>query len=376
MCGDRPFERCVTLTRDGRTASLLGVLVALVALARLFSPASAQPPNAPLFRVVQGGKWGYVERSGKLVISPRFDAAGAFSEGLAPVLSDGKTAYADASGKIVLVPEFDPAGGQLHRRFANGRAAVKKDGLFGFIDRSGKLAVPARFTWADDFSEGLAATCEPGKCGYVDADGKTVLAPGVEGGNPFRSGVAGVNAGMGMVVGTFYVYSLSTGRLPGEYELVGNFSEGLMPVRYEGKWGFIDGRGVPRIGASHDWAGDFAEGLAPVRPTDGEPCGYVDREGKLAIPARYRSCGPFSSGRARVDLAREAHDAEHVAFIDRTGRVVIDSAKLDPPFDRAEDFVDGLAAVAVGGEPQHAGAGGPQLGYIDPDGRYVWKPSN
>jgi hypothetical protein len=366
----------------GRAAS--GVLVmsftrravpfalAALTLARA-AAADADGGAGPLFRIRRGGKWGYVDRSGQIVVSPRFDAAGPFSEGLAPVRSGETFGYIDPTGRMVLVPAYSPAGRGLHRPFSNGLAVVRKGDLQGYIDRSGALTIPARFDWADDFSEGLASTCDRRGCEYVGRDGAPVLSPGLMGGERFHGGVAGVSAGMGMGRGRMVLFSLHRGRLPGEYEAIGNLSQGLIPVALAGAWGYVDERGVPVIRLLHAWAGDFAEGLAPVKDGSGR-CGYIDREGRIAIPVRYRACGVFSSGRARVDLAASASDAERVAFVDREGKVVFEGASASPPFLRAEDFVDGLAAVGVGGDPQLVGHG-PLLGYVDPDGRYVWAPA-
>jgi hypothetical protein len=64
-----------------------------------------------------------------------------------------------------------------------------------------------------------------------------------------------------------------------------------------------------------------------------------------------------------------------VAFIDREGKVVVAGAQASPPFDFAEDFQGGLAAVGKGGPPHLAGSG-TLLGYVNRAGRYVWKPAN
>ena len=57
-----------------------------------------------------GDKWGYIDKSGKIVIEPQFDDASSFSEGLAAVcLGDycplrGKWGYIDKSGEYVWEP--------------------------------------------------------------------------------------------------------------------------------------------------------------------------------------------------------------------------------------------------------------------------------
>jgi hypothetical protein len=151
-------------------------------------------------------------------------------------------------------------------------------------------------------------------------------------------------------------------------------SEGLVAVRFAGKWGYVDPRGQVVIRRSFDSAGDFDGGLAPVT-VEGGRCGYIEKTGRLAIPARFRTCQRFSDGLARVDLAEDPTDSEQVAFIDRAGKLVVAGAKASPPFDSAEDFKDGLAAVGVGG-PTHMAGSGTLLGYVDRTGRYVWKPTN
>ena len=149
-------------------------------------------------------------------------------------------------------------------------------------------------------------------------------------------------------------------------------SEGLVAVRTREGWGYLDRSGRGAIAPRFEEAGDFSGGLAPAR-LPGEPCGYVDRAGAFAIPPRFRACRPFSGGLARVDLATGPDQAEAVAFVDRSGRVVVEGARAEPPFRDAEDFDGGLAAVGVGGSLQLAGQG-VQLGYIDTTGRYVWAP--
>jgi WG containing repeat len=68
-----------------------------------------------------GGKYGYIDRSGKMVIPPQFKEAGSFSEGLAIIrLNDKEWGYIDTSGKLVINgEEFG-----LAREFSEGLAAV------------------------------------------------------------------------------------------------------------------------------------------------------------------------------------------------------------------------------------------------------------
>ena len=55
-------------------------------------------------------KYGYCDRNGHLVVEPKYDQAGEFSEGLAAVTIDGKVGYIDTKGKLVISPQFAYAG--------------------------------------------------------------------------------------------------------------------------------------------------------------------------------------------------------------------------------------------------------------------------
>lgn len=350
-------------------------MVAHVLSVLCLAAVSAADGPGPLFPVVQGGRWGYVDRAGAVVIPPRFDAARRFSEGLASVRIGETLAYVDTRGETVLVPDLEPAGGTLHRPFSNGLAAVRRGQRIGFVDRAGRLAIPLEYLGAEDFSEGLALVCSEKGCGFVDPAGKLRGSRMWMGGTSFKNGHASVYLAMAMGRKRTTLVTSRGGVVPGEWEGSGGFSEGVAPVRFGGKWGYVDPAGRSVIPNRFADAGDFSEGLAPVTLVETDRCGYIDRAGRLRIAARFAACHGFSDGRARVDLADSPEQGERVAFVDRTGALVIVGARADPPFLDAADFTDGLAAVGVGGPIAEAENGAASLGYIDTAGRYVWPPS-
>src|SRR3954467_13641206 len=81
---------------------------------------------ANLFPVVEGDRWGYVDKAGTRVINPQFERAEPFTFGLAAVRL-GKWGYFDASGKIAINPQFDHAA-----PFSEGLAAVELAGRWGY----------------------------------------------------------------------------------------------------------------------------------------------------------------------------------------------------------------------------------------------------
>lgn len=84
-------------------------------------------------------KWGYIDKLGAWVIKPRFDGAGDFSEGLAPVSMGEAWGYVAQSGELAIKVRFANA-----QQFVEGTAQVMiggpdpKSTKFGYIDRSGK----------------------------------------------------------------------------------------------------------------------------------------------------------------------------------------------------------------------------------------------
>jgi hypothetical protein len=51
-----------------------------------------------------GGRWGFIDKSGKIVINPQFDEAMAFADGLARVKVGHKTGYINTAGKYIWNP--------------------------------------------------------------------------------------------------------------------------------------------------------------------------------------------------------------------------------------------------------------------------------
>lgn len=113
--------------------------------------------------------------------------------------------------------------------------------------------------------------------------------------------------------------------IPFEYDMVGNFHNGLAPVintRKKFAFGYIDKTGKFIIQPQYDNALDFIEDLAAVRKDD--KWGYINTKNKLVIPFEYDSVNDFSDGLAVVKKNNK------YAVIDKTGKLII-------PFDY--DFI-------------------------------------
>ena len=137
------------------------------------------------------GELGYIDTRGKPVTARRYRGAGEFSEGLAAVSSNAQIGFQDdpdpmqssfstskddlwgfidKSGKLAIAPRFTRAG-----RFSCGLARVCQKGKWGFTDPTGKVVIPPIFDWADDFKDGAAKVWLNRKITYIDTRGKVIV---------------------------------------------------------------------------------------------------------------------------------------------------------------------------------------------------------
>lgn len=162
-----------------------------------------------------GDAFGFIDKSGKIIVKPVFDRAGRtggsdFSEGLAVVMpeSSSREGYIDKTGKMVIQPRFEygedfseemalvSEGNErlsfidktgkviissceayellILTAFKNGLAMVHKNGKRGFINKRGELVIPLQFDLGQDFKDGLALVCTGDTCGYIDTSGEYV----------------------------------------------------------------------------------------------------------------------------------------------------------------------------------------------------------
>src|SRR6266536_3309670 len=168
-----------------RTSSPVMILLSLLLFASLFTAQTRQQQARDLFPVEKDGKYGFIDRQGKIVIPIQFDGVNEFHEGLALVTAGKKKMFIDATAKVVINPQFD-----IVDDFSEGVAAVNigqtripniglisNPGKWGYIDTTGKLVMPLRFTHAEDFNEGLAAITDGDRDhgAFIDHSGKPIF---------------------------------------------------------------------------------------------------------------------------------------------------------------------------------------------------------
>lgn len=86
------------------------------------------------YPIFQNGTWGFIDKSGNIVINPQFDEVNFFSEGLAPVKLSDSWGFIDKRGDYVINPQFDYVS-----PFINGLALFVQNNQYGYIDHKGEV---------------------------------------------------------------------------------------------------------------------------------------------------------------------------------------------------------------------------------------------
>lgn len=326
------------------------------------------------------GKWGFKDKTGKLVISYQYENARDFSEGLAPVDTDKGIGFIDHAGKLVIKPNPDFAGltHEINRiGFFQGLSVMGKilppknkdeDSrlVFGYINKKGAWVIKPQFESAWDFTAKGVATVKADGVEYeIDTSGKIAGNPVVafqdekteksgcrnlrsgkvvvkaiyDEVTPFSEGLAAVKSGEKWG----YIDSVGKVIIKPSYEEVNWFSEGRAAVRAGEKWGYVDATGKMVVNTIYEQAKGFSEGLAAVKVED--KWGFIDKNGAMVIQPQFISeYGPesFSEGTVRVEVNGKT------IYIDKTGKeVVIENnyASILNKYDDSRGFNDGVALV-------------------------------
>ena len=381
----RPEVSGVILT--AMKTSLAAALILLGAVLAL-----AQHDNEYLYVIRDGQKLGFINRSGAVVVTPKYDGVGEVHEGRIAVHAGSLGGYIDLAGKVVIEPKYEGTSS-----FHDSRAVVRVGDKYSLIDPSGKSIADIPYRVLGEFHQGLlrvstnklvdaAGKKLPTKTGFVDLQGKVVIAPQFVSASEFPDDPADLAVGMDKS----WCYFDRTGkvviRMPaGPLEPADPFVNGRVRMKDGFTWGYKDATGAWAIPAKFNDAKDFKDGLAKVQlgsqwividvhgnevhqkifpsgtyseglalASDNDLQGWIDAQGHLAFPMRkYQEAFKFSDGLARFKL-----DGQY-GYLDRSGNM-----KIKNQYDAATDFDHGLARVASRG----AGAA-----YINTEGATIWK---
>ncbi len=312
----------------------------------------------PFGNRIMGGRFGFVNRSGKVVIPVKYtDSPAHLTEGRFVMgLFDNYFVF-DETGRIITKRMYTVT------QYKNGLAVIKgyvnHVPCYGLMDRDGNVVTAPEYAGFDQMESGLvvAKAYDIGRLNiYVYNDlyssGKLRYKYGLLGGRgqkltPAKYDAIKISNGVARcILGKYVGYVDSLGReiLPPSL-LKGNAFEHNsalvmlcgqdLPLNSRGshivtrggygtddtgaKWGLIDRGGIALTDFIYDNAYGMREGLIPVE-VSGVGWGWIDANGKTAIPLQYESAGNFFSGYAFAKLNGR------YGVIDRDNNVVVDFA--------------------------------------------------
>jgi hypothetical protein len=301
--------------------------------------------------VVQDGKYGYIDHTGKIIIRPQFVWAEDFWHGLGKVYVCGRYVSMDSSGTLIPL-----------RVAVQGHLEPKREGQkVGFVDELGRFKINPTFDDALPFSDGLAAVQIGKRWGFVDAAGRQVIQPQFTAAYYFREGVAIAQLDSGDLLIDKSGKVLASG-----FGLVDMISNGRVPAKKNGRNGYLDLQGKVAIPLVYDAGRRFSGGLAAVRK--GGKWGYVDPAGRVVISFEFDEAGEFGN-----DLA-PARIGTRTGFINKSGRFSFDlSFKYAPGFLTGDAESNLLIADA---DVSRFWTTDNKFGYVNTSGRVVWGPTD
>lgn len=125
-------------------------------------------------------QFGVLDIKGQVLIPAKYQQISFFSEGKAAFLDPqaGKWGFMDRTGKVVIAPQFEQVffveNDPTMRPFQEGLAAVVKNGKWGFIDEKGKTVIPFQYLIAQSFINGEARVNKDNSWFYINKSGACV----------------------------------------------------------------------------------------------------------------------------------------------------------------------------------------------------------
>lgn len=265
----------------------------------------------------EGYQFGAIDRTGKLVIPFSVGRLYDFNDGLAIKNNntefvddyDGNTGlwgFVDKTGQMVIEQQWS-----WIEPFSEDLAVVKnKEGNFGYIEKTGKLTIECAYHFAESFSEGFAVITVPGDSKnsgvfgmtFIDKTGYQATRKQFDEARNFKDGLAAV----------FKIIEVEGGE--------------------SSKFGFVD-KHFNLVIPMQDLAEHnnnynkdfftFSEGLCLTST------GFIDTKGKQVIsfaPNLAVGTASFENGRVVVALYDSKTDTYRNKLMDKTGKVLWQSA--------------------------------------------------
>ncbi|MGE8714999.1 WG repeat-containing protein [Leptospira interrogans] len=244
------------------------------------------------------------------------------------VLSIGGNTVADTFSENILIIEK-----------WSGRPYLRR---YGLLSLDGKIRTSIQYDSIYKYSKvdalarvSIWGTKEPNDrlYGFINIHGEEIIPPKYTFASEFSDGMAKVHKGEGSP--TYIDRSgkelILDGFFTREYEEEATFNDGLLAIsndRSTANWGYVDKQGKVAIPLQFSYAGTFHDQVAIVakRKKVGEDSKYgvIDTAGKFVIPPIYDHIEEFHSGAAIVyNDSKDRYKPKMHGLVDRTGKFLI-----------------------------------------------------
>ena len=301
-----------------------------------------------LYCINVGGKYGFINEKGDIVIEPQYDEAYFFfSDSVCYAENGTQKGLIDATGKFVIEFSEDT---EIYwvRKFINGTAIcdgidskcgiIKKDGTMilemiyknisrdgefgyivedtngnmGYVNHRGEFIVPCKYDAVNGFNEGLMVVATSNKCGYVDTTGNWVIDSIYDDARAFGNGLARVK------LNDKWMFIDKKGNIIENLnydEILTGFSNNRAFVKNGDSILMIDKKGNEICEVIADSVYGFKEGYATFK-SNGK-FGKLDTTGAIVIPAKFDNIFGFSNGLAVFEQNGKQ------GLVDTAGNIII-----------------------------------------------------
>lgn len=238
---------------------------------------------------------------------------------------------------------------------------VKDKLMYGYINRDGEIVIQPKYYRATDFNNGLA---------IVEIDRLSDLW-------------ACINTNDEILF-----------TIKADYFIEG-FSEGFAVTSYKNDYFFIDRNGNNVFNKTFYYANNFHNGFAVVKlNSQNRNISVINKKGEIVLDSLYNFISDFNNGYAKIQINNQRGIIDtnfnvsyldtsiHFAFTVNENRNIVSNfipvkinnkvgyidlngnIKINPVFERGNDFYEGLASVSLGGK----------WGFIDTTWKFVIEP--
>lgn len=318
----------------------------------------------------KGERWGYMDASGVLTITPMYDHTSYFCCGYGRAVVGSNYFFLDKNGKTsqgtldlseycdeffynnclryrvnglygmldnsfnpIIQPLFGDLGtmtkdGLVLARMHDSNPYDDNDEKFGYVNSKGEFVINPTFEYASDFVDGVAAVSVGEKWGAINTKGEYAFTATYD---RLRSLGEGLLAFVSDKNAAKVVYGIidtkGTVIVPEQYDNVKGFADNaLCPVCKDDKWGYIDNKGALKIGCNFYQAAPFYDGYAWILRTEDSKYELIGTDGSSVltlgekeVPVSVFEHG-FHNGLCRIKVSGDKSDT--YKYIDSKGTTV------------------------------------------------------